>query len=344
MKNKVSDFLTLLDSFITTYLPCSIGASPNTVKSYKYAFRLLIEFMYMKKGIAADKITFDKLDYQTLTDFFAWIESVRGCSASTKNQRLSAITSFSAYAQNRDFAAASIFRNSVNKIPVKKTQHKQRAILSREEVTILLALPDENRETGFRDKILLSLMYASGTRAQEICDLRVGNLQFQQKGATLNIKGKGGKSRRIGIPHACANLLKQYVEHRKISDKSERHIFSSQTHEEMTVSCIEGIYKKYLTIAQKENPSMFIAGSYPPHSMRHSTASHMLEAGIPLVVIKNFLGHASLQSTQIYAEISQNTVDRHLKEWNEKWFPSNIVERKTSQTVNSIPEFLNLKN
>jgi len=155
MKDKVSAFLNLLDAFITTYLPSSIGASPHTVKSYKYAFRLLIEFMYREKEIEADKITFDKLDYKTLTDFFSWIESVRGCSASTKNQRLSAIASFSAYAQNRDFAAASVFRNSVNRIPVKKTQHKQRTILSRQEVTILLALPDENRKTGFRDKILL---------------------------------------------------------------------------------------------------------------------------------------------------------------------------------------------
>jgi len=342
-KNKASDFLKLLDTFITTYLPCSVGASPNTVKSYKYAFRLLIEFMYKEKGTEADKITFDKLDYKILTDFFSWIESVRGCSASTKNQRLSAIASFSAYAQNRDFAAASVFRNSVNRIPVKKTQHKHRAIFSRQEVTILLALPDENRETGLRDKILLSLMYASGARSQEICDLTVGNLQFHQKGATLNIKGKGRKSRRIGIPKACVTLLKHYIEYRKIIDRPERHIFSSQTHEQMTVSCIEGIYKKYTTIAQKENPSMFTAGSYPPHSMRHSTASHMLEAGIPLVVIKNFLGHASLQSTQIYAEISQNTVDRHLKKWNEKWFPSNIVERKTSQAINRIPEFLDCK-
>jgi site-specific recombinase XerD len=341
MKNKVSAFLKLLDTFIITYLPCSVGASPNTVKSYKYAFRLLIEFMYMEKGIEADKITFDKLDYQILTDFFSWIESVRGCSASTKNQRLSAISSFSAYAQNRDFAAASVFRNSVNRIPVKKTLHKQRAIFSRQEVTILLALPDENRETGIRDKILLSLMYASGARAQEMCDLTVGNLQFQQKGATLNIKGKGGKSRRIGIPNACAILLKQYIEHRKISDRPERHIFSSQTHEQMTISCIEEIYKKYITIAKKEKPSLFTARGYPPHSMRHSTASHMLEAGIPLVVIKNFLGHASLQSTQIYAEISQNTVDRYLKEWNEKWFPGNVEERKTTQTANRIPEFLN---
>lgn len=341
MMNKVSDFLSLLDAFITTYLPYSVGASPNTVKSYKYAFRLLIEFLYKEKGIEADQITFDKLDYKTLTDFFTWIESVRGCSASTKNQRLSAISSFSAYAQNRNFAAASVFRNSVNKIPVKKTQYKQRAIFSRQEVTILLALPNENREIGLRDKILLSLMYASGARAQEICDLTVGNLQFHQKGTTLNIKGKGRKSRRIGIPIACAALLKQYIEYRKINDKPERHIFSSQTHEHMTISCIEGLFKKYITVAKKENPSMFLAGSYPPHSMRHTTASHMLEAGVPLVVIKNFWGHASLQSTQIYAEISQDTVNRHLKEWNEKWFPSNVAEREIPQKSNRIPDFLN---
>jgi site-specific recombinase XerD len=341
MKNNASGFLNLLDAFVNTYLPSSVGASPNTVKSYKYAFRLLIEFMYKEKGIAADKISFDRLDYITLTDFFTWIESVRGCTASTKNQRLSAISSFSAYAQNRDFDAASIFRNSVNKIPVKKTRHKQRVILSRQEVTILLALPNENREIGIRDKTLLSLMYASGTRAQEICDLTVGNLQFHQKGAALNINGKGRKSRRIGIPNAGALMLKQYIEHRKISEKPERHIFSSQTHEHMTVSCVEGIFKKYTTIAKNENPSMFTAGSYSPHSMRHTTASHMLEAGVPLVVIKNFLGHASLKSTEIYAEISQDTVNRHVKEWNEKWFPNNVEEVKTSQKPNKIPEFLN---
>lgn len=341
MKNKASDFLKLLDAYITTYLPCSVGASNNTIKSYKYAFRLLIEFMYKEKGIGADNISFDKLDYETLTDFFTWIESARGCSASTKNQRLSAISSFSAYAQNRDFAAASVFRNSVNRIPVKKTLHKQRVILSRQEVTILLALPNENRAIGFRDKILMSLMYASGTRAQEICDLTVGKLQFHKKGATLNIRGKGGKVRRIGIPPACAVLLQEYIDYRKISNKSERHIFSSQTHEQMTVSCVEGIFKKYVTIAKKDHPSMFTADSYPPHSMRHTTASHMLEAGVPLVVIKNFLGHASLQSTEIYAAISQNTVNKHLKEWNEKWFPNNVEGRKTSQTSNELPEFLN---
>lgn len=342
MMSEPSKFLKLLDDYLSSYMTCSIGASPNTIISYKYAFRLLIEFMFSKKDIPADKISFEQLDYYTLMAFFDWIEKERGCSASTKNQRLSAIISFSEYAQNRDFEAASIFRCSVIKIPMKKAQKKQRAVFSLQEIRILLQLPDNAKETGLRDKVLLSLMYASGARAQEICDLTVGNIQFNPKGATINIKGKGSKTRRISIPDACSTILQNYIAHRRIESKPDRHVFSSQTHEQMTVSCIEGIFKKYMNVAKKENPSLFGEDSYPPHSMRHSTASHMLEAGVPIVVIKNFLGHASLQTTQIYAELSQNTVDKHLKEWNHKWFPQNFSEKEEADKKNNMPEFLNL--
>ena len=340
--NDPSKFLELLDSFITNYMPCSVGASPNTVTSYKYAFRLLLEFMYSKKGIPADKITFEQLNFDTITEFLNWIEKDRGCSASTKNQRLSAILSFSEYAQNRDFDAASVFRRGVIKIPMKKAQKKKRAVLSAQEVSILLRLPDDSKEINLRDKVLLSLMYASGARAQETCDLTVGNIQFNMKGAALNIKGKGGKSRRIGIPDNCAKMLQKYISHRRLGSKPDKHIFSSQTHEQMTVSCIEGIFKKYVRQAKAEYPALFREDSYPPHSMRHSTASHMLEAGVPIVVIKNFLGHASLQTTQIYAELSQNTVDKHLKEWNEKWFSPDSEAMKESRKKNEMPDFLNI--
>lgn len=342
MLNKPSKFLGLLDNFITNYMPCSVGASSNTVTSYKYAFRLLLEFMYYKKGVSADKITFEQLSFDTMTEFLDWLEKDRGCSASTKNQRLSAIISFSRYAQNRDFDAASIFRSGVIKIPMKKAQKKQRAVLSVQEISILLRLPDDSKVIGLRDKVLLSLMYASGTRAQEICDLTVGNIQFNMKGATLNIKGKGGKSRRIGIPDNCAEMLQKYISHRRLGSKPDKHVFSSQTHEQMTVSCIEGIFKKYVRQGKAENLALFREGNYPPHSMRHSTASHMLEAGVPIVVIKNFLGHASLQTTQIYAELSQNTVDKHLKEWNEKWFSPDSEVMEESGKENKMPDFLNI--
>ena len=171
MKHKASPFLELLNSFVTEYLPGAVGASPNTIKSYKAAFRLLLKYMYQEKGISADQISFEALDYQTILDFLSWLEKSRGCSATTKNQRLSALVSFSSYAQNRDFVAASTFRSSVTRIPMKKAIHKNRAVFTREEVTILLRLPHDHYEIGLRNKVLLSLMYASGARAQEIWGL-----------------------------------------------------------------------------------------------------------------------------------------------------------------------------
>lgn len=107
----------------------------------------------------------------------------------------------------------------------------------------------------------------------------------------------------------------------------------------MTISCVEGIYKKYVSIAKEQHPTLFRADSYPPHSMRHSTACHLLEAGVDIVTIKNILGHVSVQPTQIYAEMSQDTVDKKLKEWNETWFGNNQkIEIKKSK--DNIPDFL----
>ena len=79
-------------------------------------------------------------------------------------------------------------------------------------------------------------------------------------------------------------------------------------------------FKKYVSLARKRHPNLFRAKSYSPHSMRHSTATHMLEAGVPLIVIKNFLGHSSLQTTQVYAAVSQCTLNKHIQDWNKKWF------------------------
>jgi integrase/recombinase XerD len=234
----------------------------------------------------------------------------------------------------------TLIHEASNKIPIKKAPKKKRPFFSIQEVELLLRIPNENRELGLRDKVLLSLMYASGARAQEICNLTVGKVHFNPNKTILDIEGKGRKVRRICIPNACAVILKQYLSYRNIHNKPERHIFSSQTHERMTVSCIQEIFKKYLSIAKKQNELLFREKSYSPHTMRHSTASHMLEAGIPLVVIKNFLGHESIQSTQIYAELSQNIVDKHLKEWNEKWFPDNTINEKTSTKKDNMPDFL----
>jgi len=339
MKNNTSKFLQMLNDYFVKHIPIAIGASENTIKSYKYAFQLLMKYMYCKHNIAADEIAFSHLDYETLQGFLDWLESERGCCPSTKNQRLSALMAFSKYAQNRDFEAASTFRNNIIKIPQKRTRNKERAVLSVEEVKYLLQLPNDKSEIGLRDKVLLSTMYATGARAQEVCNLTVRDIQFNDRGAHVCLYGKGGKSRRVSIPDNCSELLKGYLSYRNKRKALVSHIFSSQTNEHMSVSCVGEIFKKYIRLAKENQSDMFLESNYSPHSMRHSTASHMLEAGVPLVVIKNFLGHSSLQSTQIYAKLSSSTVDKHLRMWNEKWFAHETLI--PAQEEFAIPRFLN---
>lgn len=338
-KNKLPDFMLLLEQFFTEYMPLSSGLSPNTVRSYKHSFRLLFQYVYQVKKKDAGEIVFQDLDFETIDSFLKWIETERGCSVSTRNLRLSALTSFAAYAQNRNFEAATVFANAVRRIPVKKASSQPRIIFSLDEVSALLRLPDTEKRLGFRDQVLLNLMYASGARAQEICDLKVRDFLVEKNLYKLTITGKGNKPRRIVIAKPSGILLKRYLEETGRTGRLDAYIFSSQTHPQMTISCIEEIYKKYVALAKAEYPKMFLEKCYTPHTMRHTTATHMLEAGVPIIAIKNFLGHSSISTTERYAELSQSTVNRYIRDWNEKWF-SHQKETPANQKENQLPDFL----
>lgn len=338
MGRKKDRFYDLLENYFNSYLPVAKGLSDASITSYKATFRLLLEFMLAKKNISAEELNFSSFTQDCLQEFMEWLESERKNSVATRNQRLSALAAFAQYAQVREFGDAVIFRKNVMSIPRKRGTTDSRSFFTRDEVKVLIETPDCRNEIGRRDKVLLSFMYASGMRAQEVCDLTVGDIQFYPDRAGIRVLGKGRKVRRIGIPRQASELLKGYIQHRGILDKKERHVFSSQTHEKMSVSCIEEVYRKYIERLKSEHPAMF-RDSYSPHSMRHTTATHMLEAGVPLIVVKNFLGHASIQTTQIYVEITQDTLNRQLKAWNDKWFLKEEAENKDSnKTV--IPDFL----
>ena len=338
MKKKIPGFLDLLESFFTDYMPYSAGLTTNTIKNYKYAFRLLMEYFYDEKNIDSGNVTFKQLDLGTINAFLNWLEQKRGCGIATRNQRLTALSSFADYAQNRALDAA-VFANAVDKVPVKTQVVSPRTIFTLDELAILFALPDRNTATGLRDCVMLNLMYASGARAQEICDLTVRSVQFQSDVTRLTLTGKGQKTRRINIAEPCALLLKQYIARRGISKQLDRHIFSSQTHEQMTTSCITEIYKKYIKLARKQHPMLFRETRYSPHSMRHSTATSMLEAGVPLMAIKNFLGHSSVHTTERYAALSQATVNNYIRDWNSKWFPqtATVLDQPCG---NALPNYL----
>ena len=338
MKRKTPGFMDLLEIFFTDYMPYSAGLSANTIKNYKFAFRLIMEYLFNMKKINSGSITFKALDFETINGFLNWLEQERGCGIATRNQRLTALSSFAAYAQNRTMDAA-VFANAIDKIPVKTQAVSPRTIFSLDEVAILFGLPDKSTAIGLRDCVMLNLMYASGARAQEVCDLTVRGVHFQNDVTKLTLTGKSQKTRRIIIAQPCGVLLKHYLVRRGISKQLDRHVFSSQSREQMTTACITEIFKKYVKLAKKQSPLLFRESSYSPHSMRHTTATHMLEAGVPLMAIKNFLGHASVHTTECYAALTQTTVNNYIRHWNSKWFPQSVTI-PDSPRESSLPEYL----
>ena len=317
MKAKSTDLLRALSEFFNSYLVEVKGASPNTTISYQYAFQLLYEFLFDIKGILPEKVTFVDLSGDTIIEFLAWLETFRGCSISTRNQRLAAICSFAKFAMRRSFAGAIAFSTEVLDIP-KKKKPKDNDIkyFTLEELSIILGLPDTASNIGRRDAILMSVLYASGARAQEICDLTVNDIFFGKE-TRVHLVGKGSKGRTVVIPDNCAELLKGYINYKigYISGEARAmHVFSSQTNEKMSISCVEEIVKKYVNKAKRDYPSLFSRANYTPHSFRHSVAVHMLEAGESIAVIRAFLGHSSISSTLVYASVTPELANKYLRE------------------------------
>ena len=343
--NYEHEFINLLGRFFTEYLPISVNASQNTIASYKCAFRLLFQYLDEETELKIGHITFEELDFDLLTKYFDWLITARKNSRATAKQRLAALASFADYSESRNLEAAYIFKNSLKKISKKtfrKVKSKQRNSFTREELAVLFSLPDTTEKLGWRDLVLLSVMYSSGARAQEICNLTVKDITHDGKGnAILTLVGKGEKARRVKITADATQLLDKYIATRKISMKPDVHIFPSQRNEHLSVSAIEEIYEKYIKKAKAEHPELFCRGPYTPHVMRHTTATHLIESGIPLAIVKNILGHSSIQTTQIYLDISQQTIDRSMEQWNEKWFSKNTPDETTlPQEKNGIPDFL----
>ena len=203
-------------------------------------------------------------------------------------------------------------------------------------MAILLRLPPSSTRIGQRDKVILSTLYASGARAQELCDITVGDVRFG-KTSVITLYGKGDKNRTIVIPEQCAALLKSFMEqNRLLSADSKRHLFSSQTNEHMSISCLEAIVKKYVLKAKKMRPDIF-REHYTPHSFRHSIAMHMLESGIPLPVIKTFLGHVSIATTMVYASANYEMVNKFLRDKGPYADTDNIYEQHPNSFI---PQFL----
>lgn len=315
--------MTPLHDWLTEYLPNVEGLKPRTIESYKDSWRLVTKY-FLNKGVNAYEITYDMLTLQELMGFLGWLENDRKCSASTRANRQAAISKFANYAVNRDFGEACGFYQAVGRLPYKKVAPEDRAewtYFTHEELKVFLNQPTPKSSTGIRDHALLQFMYATGERAEEVCQTKVKDISFLDDGrAMVEVHGKGGKPRKIKIMKEAASVLKKYIRYRRIGNQPESYVFPSQRNERMSVKCVEEIFKKHLATARSERPDLFQKHTYTPHSMRHTTAMHMVDAGVPIIVIKVFLGHSSISTTEIYAKMNPEKANERIKEWSKDYW------------------------
>lgn len=332
-------FLKQLATYFGTYLPENKKCSQNTISAYADSFVIFFQFFHEKKGKEHYLIDYPDLTPQLFDEFVLWMQNNKNYSAASQKQRMSAISSFLKYASRREMKALGAY-NGAASAQTPKIPGANFPYFTVNEIKILLRLPDCNRKSGCRDMVILSLMYDSGARAQEMCDICIGDITLADT-SKIRLHGKGNKTREVPISKEVARMIKKYMAERSktFSDNRSEYLFPSQRNEKMTTACIRSLVHKYVTIARAKNPQLFNEVGYSPHSFRHSKAVHMLEAGVPLIYIRNFLGHESVKTTEVYAKISQDSVAKILEERKTESIIPNDVKR-TSVTDCDIPDFL----
>ncbi|KXS47917.1 MAG: site-specific recombinase XerD [Halanaerobium sp. T82-1] len=298
MKN--TDFSYYLTTFLKNYLPGEKGVSENTILSYRDTFILLLKFFKDRKNISAENITLEIITKDIIVDFLGWIEVQRHCSITTRNIRLAAMHSFFRYLQYQSPENLQEWQRILS-IPVKKTEKATMNYLSLDGIKLLLEMPDQSLKSGQRNLAILSLMYDTAARVQEIIDLTPSNIRFD-KPYTVKLIGKGKKARIVPLMEPTAEILKRYMEANGLLKDyaNEYPLFFNSRKEKLTRAGVNYILKKYSKIAREKIPAL-IPEQISCHSLRHSKAMHLLQAGVNLVYIRDILGHSSVQVTEVYA-------------------------------------------
>lgn len=333
---KPTDFAYHLTNFLSKYLPGVAGLKDNTITSYANTFTLLLRFCKNKKGIKEQNLTLSRFNRELILDFLAWIENERGCCISTRNQRLAAIHSFFIYLQDAIPAKLFVFQEILS-ISAKKTQPKLIDYLTTDGIECLLSQISTATKSTRKHLVIITALYASAARVSELVDVTVGDIRFGKNG-TLKLTGKKGKSRIVPIEDKAISLLTQYLDEFGLNSDAAlpRPLFLNHQGNPYSRQGITHVLHKYADIARQNHPKL-IPETLSPHCLRHSKAMHMLQAGVNLVYIRDFLGHEHIKTTEIYAKLDAETKRRAL----EKMSPIESRGLPSWQKDDSLLDWLN---
>lgn len=300
MNTKKTNALAIaLHGFFCDYLPNQKGTSFHTIHSYRDSMKMLLLFLAPDND-SINGLGFEDISIKKIIAFLNHLESERNNSISTRNVRLSAVHSFFRYVPSR-FPEYLELSQQILCVPFKRMRTRAVEYLEFEELIALFNQIDRSKQNGRRDYALLTLMFNTGARVQEVVDLKANDLHLSAP-FSVRLFGKGRKERICPLWTKTARVLCEYVKEQNIDLREPTTLFKNHLGTPLTRFGVRYILKKYIQKAAEDHPS-FIAKRLHPHSIRYSTAVHLLKSGVDLATIANWLGHTSINTTNKYATI-----------------------------------------
>lgn len=296
---KPTDFSVHLSHFLADHLAGQRNLSPNTVKAYRDVFTILLRYCRDERGMALERLCLERIDVALVEAFLDYLEKERHYSIQTQNHRLAVLHAFFRYVQS-EVPERLLQCQQILAIPLRRCARPAVGYLSKQRLTEILAQPDVQSAAGRRDAVLLSVLYDTGARVQELIDLNAGDVRLDAP-AQIRLTGKGRKLRAVPLMEATVQLLSDHL-HEKgldVPEHVDRPLFQNRQGNRLSRAGVRYILHKYVQAVRREHSCFTQRVS--PHSLRHTKGMHLLQSGVSLEIIRDFLGHVDIQTTQIYA-------------------------------------------
>jgi len=292
--------MALVQDFFRDHLANQKGVSPHTVIAYRDAIKLFLHTVARHARKPVSRLGLDDLTAHSALTFLNELEAVRKNSTVTRNLRLAALRTFFMYLCAEDPLRAGEYQRVIA-IPLKRATRSVMGYLEVKEIKAILASVNRKRPGGERDYVLLTLLYNTGGRVQEICDLTVGAVRLDPP-AIVTLRGKGKKTRLVPLWEQTADLVRDFLTKKGRIDDSKAPLFANAKGEAIGRFGVRYIVRRTAHDARGRCPSL-AKKKIGPHTYRHTCAMHMLQSGIELSVIRSWLGHVNLATTNAYVEI-----------------------------------------
>src|SRR5580658_467290 len=281
--------LTLVESFFQDHLKRMCGASPHTVRAYRDALRLLFTYLADHKKCSMADLKLADLNVEAIKAFLLYLESRRANTAASRNYRLTAIRSFFRHLVRNDLAHAGQYHR-VLALPSKRTRVVPASYLEPEDVQLILQQPDRRTQIGLRDHALLLFLFNTGARISEALGARLEDLSLSHP-IPVRLHGKNKKDRLCPLWQETADALRGLATVRE--NRSSDIVFRSIRGNELTRDGAAYILRKYTALAARKSPAL-LKRKITPHTLRHGCAAALLQGGVDITVIRDYLGHASI--------------------------------------------------